>query len=148
LLSSLLEEIGELATALRVEEKVIDHKTLDEDSLGECCDVFVCGMMMYFVTGGATDELCLKHTQIEYFGEQTKENPTTDPFEVLSILALETTTGAGLFVFGDEEETKNWFLKVANRAAGFYSQRGGKDMLEAVNKKLDKWESRYKKEAQ
>jgi NTP pyrophosphatase (non-canonical NTP hydrolase) len=36
------EEVGELAEALLVEQGVLPHKTLTEDSFGEAADVLIC----------------------------------------------------------------------------------------------------------
>lgn len=56
-LASLTSEVGELAQELLTEAGSYGnrHRTVDEGSTMEAVDVLICGLHMYFATGG---ELC------------------------------------------------------------------------------------------
>jgi NTP pyrophosphatase (non-canonical NTP hydrolase) len=59
ILAHLLEELGEVSTALCVEDnsKVKGYKKLDESSSDECVDVLICVMSLFFNRGGNMDQL-------------------------------------------------------------------------------------------
>lgn len=60
--ASLFEEIGELSTALKQEQGVVQHKKLQENAASEAVDVYICGMMMYVALGGDVSKLSLTST--------------------------------------------------------------------------------------
>jgi NTP pyrophosphatase (non-canonical NTP hydrolase) len=60
LLASLIEETGELARAVKIEDSTIKTpagKKLDESSANECVDVAICGIMMYSALGGQVKDV-------------------------------------------------------------------------------------------
>ena len=59
LLSSMMEEVGELSRDLKIEEKIVGntYKTLEEGSIIESVDVLITALAMYFARGGNISEL-------------------------------------------------------------------------------------------
>jgi hypothetical protein len=59
LLASLIEETGELARAVKIEDATTrtNNKKLDESSVNECVDVAICGIMMYSALGGQVKDV-------------------------------------------------------------------------------------------
>lgn len=58
LFGSAAEELGEVATALNVEEGAFaKHKKLDESSKMEAVDLAICGLAIYFARGGTMEDL-------------------------------------------------------------------------------------------
>jgi NTP pyrophosphatase (non-canonical NTP hydrolase) len=56
-LISLVEEVGELATAIAVESGSKPHKKLDEPSTNEAADVVICALATYYSAGGLVEDL-------------------------------------------------------------------------------------------
>ena len=56
-LLSLMEEVGELATAVAVESGVKKNKKLDEPSHSESVDVLICALALYFASNGSIEDL-------------------------------------------------------------------------------------------
>lgn len=59
LMLSTSEELGELATAIKVEREVFGnkHKTLNEPAKNEAVDLIICGLSVYFALNGNMNEL-------------------------------------------------------------------------------------------
>jgi len=59
ILAHTVEELGELSTALCVEDNssVKGYKELDESSVDESIDVLICALSMYYARGGKTISL-------------------------------------------------------------------------------------------
>jgi hypothetical protein len=59
LLTSAAEELGELAQALKIEEKSYGnaHKKINESSASESVDLIICGLALFYARGGTDDML-------------------------------------------------------------------------------------------
>ena len=127
LFASALEEMGELARELKIEEKVFGnfHKKPGKDgSKGEAVDLFICANIV-LIAHNRTPENNLWTWPPEWSGKPSV-------FELLVQAAMHITHG--------------WLL--GRIAIDIFAQRGGsqEEFVETLNKKLDKWESTQKGE--
>jgi NTP pyrophosphatase (non-canonical NTP hydrolase) len=56
-LISLVEEVGELSTAIAVEDGKKKYKQLNEPSTNEAADAIICSLAVYFAAGGLVEDL-------------------------------------------------------------------------------------------
>jgi hypothetical protein len=59
LYASLVEEVGEFAKAVKLEDGIITHGKLYEPSSAEAVDIFICGVMLSAVASGGVDNLAM-----------------------------------------------------------------------------------------
>jgi NTP pyrophosphatase (non-canonical NTP hydrolase) len=134
--SSLVEEMGELAQALKVENDLVTHKKLNESARGEVVDVAICGFMMYAYWGGKWETADIEEIP-----------PSPEPFEALA----ELTSVAGHMA--SELRNPNVLKRYGNiigcLAMGFFKLLKGEDeeFIATVHKKLDKWVDNQAKRA-
>lgn len=134
--ASLIEEIGELAQALKVEYNFIKHKELKESAASECADVFVCCFMAFFGNGGKLEDIrtvsTLQHHTV-----------TKNIFELLAILSDAANAPVR---FHNKYDIEFHLLYAASLAYEIYKQCGGieQQFSEIVNKKLNKWDVNQK----
>ena len=58
ILGNTMEELGELAAAIRIEDGVTKkHKSLDEPSTVEAIDLVICALSVYFARGGELNDI-------------------------------------------------------------------------------------------
>lgn len=121
LFASLLEELGELARELKIEEKVFGnfHKAPGEGTKGEAVDVFICANIQMY-----------KDEFEEWSDWKWPTEVKDDVFDLLEELYEELQFG--------------W--NAAQLAIYIFIQRGGtpEEFLIILKNKLDKWEKTQK----
>lgn len=138
LLLSLFEELGELATELKIENKVFGnlHKIPDEGSIGESIDLYICCMSLFYKGYIVNGEL----TNIEEVNER------------LALLKMKDTYNANLRMVSPIYYLKiildyiggpfNSYIDAAQVAINifFKATQNEETFYEIANRKLDKWE--------
>ncbi len=133
LFASTIEELGELASALKIHTGLVKHKTLPEPITGESADLYICAIMM------RSNPEEINYKLIPEF---------TDSFEAL-IAATSTvgTIAASLGLFGNTARIDEHCEELAQIALNifFLNNPEKSDFVTIANAKLDKWEKNQKK---
>jgi hypothetical protein len=136
LLLSLLEELGELATELKIENKVFGnlHKVPDEGSIGESIDLYICCMSLfyngYILNGQLTDEKEVSERLALLKMKDTFNFPTSSSYYIAEIIKY--INGPARIYIEAAQIAINIFFKATENEELFY---------EIANKKLNKWEN-------
>ena len=145
ILASLIEELGELAAALKIHFGLVKHKSLSEPVTGEASDLYICAIMISSL-----------HTNIDI---SVRRESWDDSFEALAagaccvgiISKIICLYGKNKAKLKRHEENYIKFISACESLAGIainiYLLNGGKkeDFTSIANAKLDKWEKNQKK---
>ena len=131
--ASILEELGELARAIKIEEGVLGNKNkkLDEPSYSECVDLFICIVSYHITNNGNTDEI----------RPYDNNHMTNVCGPEVKFLLLKQFSGSLV----------NWGVTLQlHDCYRLYHACGGtaENFVAICDSKLDKWESQIKKEIQ
>lgn len=138
LLMSLFEEIGELATEIKIENKVFGnaHKITEEGTIGESIDVYICCMSLFY-TGYILDGKIAKEHE-EEVNERLALLKMKDTYNYVGVSnsyylpqILRYINGPFRIYIEAAQCAINIFFKGENKEKDFYL---------IANKKLDKWE--------
>lgn len=141
LFASLMEEIGEFARELKIEEKVFGntYKKPDEGTLAELVDVEICCWALVF---SQLDHLTLVFSKLDFqlcLMLDTARH-AIQPYNMFESLGL-LVDGMGA-AFSKEEGAYRSFI-AATFTHAMFEKRGGttEQFEELMTKKLDKWEA-------
>jgi hypothetical protein len=159
ILASVVEELGEVASALKVHHQLVKHKTLEEPVSHEAVDLYICAIMMHSLYGTISQE----NLEVFELLSALDANIPPDQNHIFSFLA-EATYTIGLIASSiapchtppgcvqvaakeNDELIKERCLWLSHIAMDIYHMSGGKksDFLAIANAKLDKWEANQKK---
>ena len=137
--ASLMEEVGELAAALKIHYKIVDYKVLDEPVIGEIADVFICGWMMYFMLDGDIKNIGTLYPSKEREQEELAELDKADGLTSL----INLTHSCGKMIDVPAKEARQNALRITDIASCLFVKFANEDdpsFEDVISYKLDKWQ--------